>query len=159
MPDMLVKLYNLPETSELFKKLDQEGYKIKRALSADLFLIRDYIAKEFNESWAGEAFKAICAQPSGCFIATKGGELVGFACYDTTAKGFFGPTGVSKAFQGKGIGKALYLRTLAAMGEAGYAYAIVGSAGPADFYAKTSGAIPIPDCWPGEYRNLVRIEQ
>ena len=29
-----------------------------------------------------------------CFIATENGKLIGFACYDATAKGFFGPIGI-----------------------------------------------------------------
>ena len=33
----------------------------------------------------------------------------------------------------------------------GYAYAIIGSAGPEDYYAKVCGAIAIPDSKPGIY--------
>jgi len=35
--------------------------------------------------------------------------------------------------------------------ELGYAYAIIGGAGPVDFYVKTLGAIPIPGSSPGIY--------
>ena len=45
------------------------------------------------------------------------------------------------------------------MYEAGYAYAIVGSAGPVDFYVKSSGAMTIPDCTPGEYKNMVSFSK
>ena len=52
--------------------------------------------------------------------------MLGFACYDTTHKNFFGPTGVDAAKRGQGIGTALLLATLHAMREAGYMYAIIG---------------------------------
>jgi hypothetical protein len=37
------------------------------------------------------------------------------------------------------------------MKEMGYAYAIIGGVGPKEFYAKTVGAIEIPDSAPGIY--------
>ena len=37
----------------------------------------------------------------------------------------------------------------------GYGYAIIGGVGPAEFYAKTVGAIPIEGSEPGIYRGLL----
>jgi hypothetical protein len=37
----------------------------------------------------------------------------------------------------------------------GYVYAIIGHAGPIEFYQKTVGAIIIPDSDPGIYTNLL----
>jgi predicted N-acetyltransferase YhbS len=84
-------------------------------------------------------------------IALRNDKLVGFACYDVTCRGFFGPTGVLEAERGKGIGKELLLRSMFGLRELGYAYAIIGGAGPVDFFVKTLGAIPIPDSSPGIY--------
>ncbi len=53
-------------------------------------------------------------------------EILGFACYNTTAKNFFGPTHVLKSMRGKGIGKALLIASLEALKAEGYAYAIIG---------------------------------
>lgn len=156
MPDMLVKLYQQPSGEDLYRKLAEEGIRIKRAMACDLTVIRDFIEAHFGRGWADEATKAVLNQPSSCFIATMEGEVVGFAAYDATGKAFFGPTGVKETLRGRGIGKALYLRCLHAMYEAGYAYGIIGDAGPTEFYAKASGAIVIPDSWPGEYANLSR---
>ena len=39
-----------------------------------------------------------------------------------------------------------------------HAYAIIGSAGPVDFYARTLGATPIADSWPGIYRDRLKKE-
>lgn len=49
---------------------------------------------------------------------------------------FFGPTKVLESYQGKGIGKALLLRSLHALKDEGYIYAIIGGIGPARFYEK-----------------------
>lgn len=155
MPDMLVKLYNTKSCYHLIEKLEQEGIKIKRAMSADLSVIREFIESKFSKGWADEATKGILSSPSTCYIATQNGKVVGFAGYDCTAKGFFGPTGVDESMRGKGVGKALYIKCLISMYEQGYAYAIIGDAGPVDFYAKVSDAVVIPDCFPGEYKNLV----
>ena len=46
-------------------------------------------------------------------------------------------------YQGRGIGKALLLRSLHAMRDEGYQYAIIGGIGPAEFYEKCVGAVLI----------------
>lgn len=69
---------------------------------------------------------------------------MGFACYDATAPNFFGPTGVDEAARGRGIGYGLLLSVLYAQKAQGYAYAIIGGVGPAEFYEKTVGAVIIP---------------
>mgnify|MGYP002513549219 CR=1 FL=1 len=81
------------------------------------------------------------AEVSKCFIATENGKMLGFACYDSSAKGFFGPIGVAEERRGKNIGQALLVRTLNAMKEYGYGYAIIGGVSEAEqFYRKTVGA-------------------
>jgi hypothetical protein len=57
--------------------------------------------------------------------------------------------------QGRGIGKALLLACLCGLRELGYVYAIIGRAGPIDFYEKAVGAMVIPDSDPGIYTNLL----
>lgn len=158
MPDLLVKLYDIPSCEGLIGKLSTEGIQIKRAMSADLTAIRRFITNEFSLQWADEATRAILRSPSSCYIAVEKGVIVGFAAYDATAKGFFGPTGVKESMRGRGVGKALYLKCLHSMYECGYAYGIVGAAGPVGFYQKQANAMVIPDCWPGEYKNLAAVE-
>ena len=92
-------------------------------------------------------------QPVSCFVATGGGEILGFCCYETTCRNFFGPMGVSESHRGRGIGKALTLSCLQAMAHMGYAYAIIGGVGPADFYRKVAGAAEIEGSSPGIYRH------
>ena len=94
--------------------------------------------------------------PIGCWIATRGIEIVGYACYDAPAPDFFGPTRVLDSEQGHGVGTALLLRCLTAMREYGYGYAIIGSVGPVEFYQKTCNATVIPDSDPGIYKDFLR---
>jgi GNAT superfamily N-acetyltransferase len=98
-------------------------------------------------------------QPPTCFIAIQNDELIGFACHDATAKGFFGPTGVDTAARGKGVGHALLLTTLLDMYAHGYAYGVIGGAGPMEFYRRSVGAIPIEGSDPGIYRGMLPLAQ
>ncbi len=85
------------------------------------------------------------------------GRLAGFACYDATARGFFGPTGVDETHRGKGVGHALLLATLLDMHAVGYPYGVIGGAGPTGFYQRSVGAILIPDSEPGIYRGMLDL--
>jgi GNAT superfamily N-acetyltransferase len=89
--------------------------------------------------------------PPSCFIGIEKDALIGFACYDCTRKNFFGPTGVTETSRGKGVGLALLLSCLHAMRDNGYAYAIIGGVGPAEYYAKAVGATLIEGSSPGIY--------
>ncbi|HMO55107.1 MAG TPA: hypothetical protein PJ994_11425, partial [Tepidiformaceae bacterium] len=73
-----------------------------------------------------------------------------------TRPDYFGPTGVAESQRGSGIGKVLLLQCLESLAAQGYAYAIIGGVGPAEFYEKTVGATLIPGSEPGIYRNMVR---
>lgn len=156
MPDLLVKLYSLPAAGPAAEKLAAAGIEIKRAIGPERRVVTDWILAKFSKCWASEADCAFSQIPVTCFVAVKGGKPIGFACYDTTAKGFFGPIGVDKAERCGGLGKALLLRTLEAMREAGYGYAAIGWAGPVDFFKKTAGAVVIEDSEPGVYKNFLK---
>lgn len=142
--DLLVKLYDVTGDAELDRQIADKGIVVRRALAPELDTIRSWILARFSAGWASEVQVAFSRDPNACLIAVRDGKLLGFACYDAVALGFFGPTGVDEAARGLGIGKALLVRTLIAMRERGYGYAAIGWAGPVDFYAKTVGAIPIP---------------
>jgi GNAT superfamily N-acetyltransferase len=134
----------------------EQGVQIRRALGPEKHAAMEWVEKEFSRAWASECDVAMSSQPVSCFLAVKDGKIAGFACYDATLKGFFGPIGVDKTVHKKGLGKALLLRTLEAMKEAGYGYAAIGWAGPVDFFKKTAGAVAIEGSEPGVYRNLVK---
>lgn len=154
MPDMLVKLYDLP-TSPSREALAAEGIDIRRAMSPNKTAILDWVRTHFGEGWASECDMAFASHPIGCFIAVKDKQILGFGCRDATYKDFFGPTGVDPAFRGKGIGTHLLFACLEDMRNLGYAYAIIGSAGPTKFYSKTVGATAIEGSSPGIYKDLL----
>jgi len=152
MPDLLVNLLKLPA---LGTETVREFY-MRRAQPFELTPVRRFVAENFSASWADEIAIGFARQPVSVFIATIDRELAGFAAYECTRRGFFGPTGVVPAAQGKGIGKALLFASLAALREMGYVYAIIGAAGPVRFYQKTVGAIIIPDSEPGIYTDILK---
>ena len=151
MTDMLVKLYDLPE----FTPTTAPEIRIRKPLGAEKTLIVNWVRENFEEGWASEIDITFSRSPISCFIAQQDKELVGFACYDSSPLGYFGPTGVLEASQGKGIGKALLLMCLHEMKTKGYGYAIIGWAGPQEFYEKAVGALPIPDSTPGIWKDYL----
>ena len=157
MPDMLVKLYKLPDSRELYKKLESEGIRIMRPMTPNKSKVTDWIRAHFGEGWADEISAAFTRHPVSCFIAynEKEKQILGFAGYDCTYKDFFGPTGVDESQRGKGIGGALLMRCMEAMRDEGYAYAVIGSAGPTEFYKKVIGAEVIEGSVPGIYIDLI----
>jgi predicted N-acetyltransferase YhbS len=141
----------------LQKRVEAVEAIIRVALPPELHLIQSWVREHFSEYWVSEVTVAMAHQPPGCLVAIVDGQLVGFACYDATARGFFGPTGVAGSHRGKNIGLALFYHTLAAMKSHGYAYAIIGSAGPVDFYVKAVGAVPIEADGEDIYQGLLRV--
>ena len=52
--------------------------------------------------------------------------------------------GISLAYREGGIGQALLRRSLSEMQKLGYDYAVIGNAGPIEFYETACGAVVIP---------------
>ena len=155
MGDLLVRLYDLPEVASE-ARVAAAGVTIRRALPPERSFVADWVERHFHRMWASEVGVAMSQHPMTTWIAVKDGALVGFACHDATAKGFFGPTGVLETARGQGIGEALLMVTLRGMREAGYAYAVIGDPGPVEFYQKRLDALPIPKSKPGLYKGMLR---
>lgn len=156
MPDLLVKLYELPALEPYLKKVKEHGVEVRRAIAPEKHVVCEFARTHFNEGWVSEIEVGYAQTPHGVFVATKEEKCVGFACYDATCRGFFGPVGVDKAERGSGIGVALLLVTLHAMQHVGYGYAIIGAAGPVDFYRKLCGATVIEGSVPGIYKGMLK---
>jgi len=155
MGDLLVRLYDLPDIASE-AKVKAAGVTVRRALPPERHVVTAWVGKHFSPFWVSEVEAAMSHLPVTCWIAHKDNQLLGFACHDATAKGFFGPTGVDEAARGQGIGEALLLATLRGMREAGYAYAVIGGAGPVEFYQKRLDAMVIPKSEPGIYQAMLR---
>lgn len=148
MVDVVVPLYRLSSATSA-----PQGVTVRRALAYERSRVLSFVGEHFQERWASEVAVGFGGHPLGCFIAIKEGKVCGFACFDCTFRGFFGPMGVSQSERGQGIGEALLRSTLSAMAEVGYAYAIIGGVSDAlEFYQKTVGGQPIDDSDPGPYR-------
>ncbi|WP_139999321.1 MULTISPECIES: GNAT family N-acetyltransferase [Paenibacillus] len=159
MPDMLVKLYDLPDNQELLGKLKAQGIQIKRVLTADKDKVVDFVSKHFTTNWSNECECTFARLPVNCFVAVKDKQIIGFSCHDAVVKNFFGPTGVLEDYRGLGIGTALLLESLHAMRNDGYGYAIIGWVDKAlQFYQRIVGAVVIEDSFPGVYRDLITLD-
>lgn len=157
MADLLVRLYGLPHF-EAEERVAAAGIVVRRALPPERDIVLDWVRENFYPGWVGEVALGMSQMPVTVWVAVKDGKLLGFACHDTTAKGFFGPTGVAEEARHQGIGEALLIATLRGMREAGYAYAVIGDPGPVEFYRKRLDALEIPGSEPGHYKGMLRAD-
>ena len=155
MADMLVKLYDLPDSDNCLMKLSRSGITVRRAYAREKGLVLSWIEETFSAKWNSECSIAFSMHPISCFIAHRERSILGFACYECTCRNFFGPIGVNESERGKRIGEALLIKSLQAMKALGYAYAIIGGAGPEDFYKRTVGAVAIEGSTPGFYSDVM----
>lgn len=156
MPDLLVKLYELPDVRLHIDELQQKGVNIRKAMAYEKHQIIEWVEDNFGPGWASECDVAFGNSRISCFIATENNNIMGFACYDSTAKNFFGPMGVAEQARNRGIGKALLLSALDAMSHIGYAYAIIAGTESIEYYKKAVGAIEILGSSPGIYRDKLK---
>ena len=157
MKDMLVRLQELPDMQETEKKLlEKEQVVFRRPIAPEKHLITTWVREHFGDYWASEVDVAFSRQPVSCWLAQRGNDIIGFACYEATARNFFGPTGTKESERGKGIGKVLLVKSLLSLKEMGYGYAIIGGVGPEDYYKKVVDAKTIEGSEISIYENLIR---
>jgi GNAT superfamily N-acetyltransferase len=154
---MLARLYDLPDAAPMMDRIERAGLRVRRADPWDRFRLRGFIRENFQDVWAMEAERAFARTPITCYVGMQGSEIVGFAVYECTRLDYFGPTGVREDLRGSGLGAALLLACLNSMREMGYAYAIIGGVGPAEFYEKIVGATVIAGSDPGIFGSLADL--
>lgn len=154
MADLLVRLYDLPTYDH--GPVERQGVTLRRALPPERGIVCDWVETHFSRLWRSEVEVGFSHQPVDVWIAVEGNALLGFACGDVTARGFFGPTGVTETARGRGIGEALLFKTLEDLRAKGFAYAIIGDPGPVEFYKKKLDAMDIPGSRPGIYKGMLR---
>ena len=155
MVDMLVRLYALPEGAPLRRKLEEKGVLIRTCRPYEMHTVQEWIARTFSTRWVSEFTAAMSHQPVGCILATRNREVLGFACFDATMRGFIGPMGVDPSLRMGGVGKALLVTALEQMKALGYGYAVIGGTGPQEFYSRTVGATVIEGSDPGIYADIL----
>jgi predicted N-acetyltransferase YhbS len=156
MPDMLVKLYELPDVEPRLRALQARGVIIRPGMPHEKNRIVAWVRDNFGDGWASESEVGFSNRPVSCLIAIEDGRPVGFAGHECTRRDFFGPMGVLQEQRGRGIGAALLLSCLHALRALGYAYAVIGGAGPTDFYRKIAGATIIEGSEPGVYGDPLK---
>ena len=157
MPDMLVKLYDLPDAATAAARLSDTTIAIRRCLLPEKPQVLGWMLEHFP-AWAPEMEATFARMPISSFLALRDGRIIGFACTDAFCRNYFGPTAVIESERGRGVGRALLLAALHAQREQGYAYSIIGGVGPAAFYERNVGAIAIPDSAPGAYAGMLRAQ-
>ncbi|MBK5487343.1 GNAT family N-acetyltransferase [Bacillus sp. TH17] len=127
------------------------NFNVRRAVFSDFEKLARFVKDEFGEHWLKSldyGFRTY-KEELPIFIAEQEGAIIGFACYDVVRgkKGLFGPMGTAKHNRVNGVGKTLLNHCLYNMKKSGYEYAIIGQAGPIEFYERCCNArlIPIGD--------------
>jgi GNAT superfamily N-acetyltransferase len=168
----------LPPLAPRLEALAPAGVTVRRALASERHVVVEWARVHGGPGWASECEVSFARAPLGCFVAVQGASvasiasaapvgsaagyptapetLIGFACIEATAPGFFGPQAVRDDRRGRGVGAALLLAALHALAAEGHAYAIVGWASEPEFYRRVVGAVPIAGSEPGLYRGPLR---
>lgn len=137
--DMIVNLSNYETSTSMSDCI----CNVRQAVQSDLKELLQFVKCEFGERWieaVNKGFQNYKEIP--IFIAVEDEKIIGFACYDIVRgkKGLFGPMGTAKNNRVKGVGRELLHRCLSDMKKIGYEYAIIGQAGPIEFYEHTCNA-------------------
>lgn len=149
--DLLVPLYRLPAAGPA-----PDGAAVGKPIGPEHGACLAWVGAQFGPRWASEAAVALANRPLTLWLARTPAGPAGFACYDATARGLFGPIGIAPGERGRGLGRVLLLAALHDMHAAGYAYAVIGGVGPAEFFRRHVDARPIEDSEPGLYRGMLR---
>lgn len=158
MPELLVKLYDLPSLEAQFDDLEDKGIIIRHAIAPEKHIVVNWALRAFKEkAWVSEIEIAFSRQQPTCLLELKGETLVGFFCYEATYRGVGGPGGVIKAYRRKGIFMLLLFQAMHALKNLGYAYGIIGGASEATISAagKAVNAQVIANSDPGPYKGML----
>ena len=121
---------------------------VRRANLSDFKKLASFVNEEFGERWLRSIEYGFRTYKENVpiYIAEQEEVIVGFACYDVVRgkRGLFGPMGTAKQNRVKGVGRQLLHRCLHSMKQDGYEYAIIGQAGPIEFYERNCNARLIP---------------
>ncbi|MFC5466518.1 GNAT family N-acetyltransferase [Lederbergia graminis] len=121
-----------------------ESPMIRRVTQEDFQALTSFVSSNFSHDWSETIKNGFLKEQPTIYIAVDEKEIVGFAAYDVyrNKKCYFGPMGVTK--RRNRIGYQLLHHCLRDMKKIGYEYAIIGEAGPIEFYEKACNAVVIP---------------
>lgn len=156
--DMLIKLYapRLDEPVAHSFVVAAVTVVLRKPIGPEHLAVSRWVAERFGAGWASEVQVALANRPVSVWTATRQTELLGFVCFDATARGYLGPIGVADGARGQGVGAALLRACLRDMRSAGYGYAIAGSVGAPEFFRRVADATDISDSTPGLYAGQLK---
>ena len=128
---------------------------LRKPIGPEHTAVTAWVQDHFGPGWASEVQVALGNRPVSAWFAMQGGDLLGFCCYDATARGFVGPIGVVESAQRRGIGASLLRVCLADMRAAGYGYAVAGHVGAPEFFRRVAGAVEIAGSTPVLYQGVL----
>ncbi|MBU9723041.1 MULTISPECIES: GNAT family N-acetyltransferase [Bacillaceae] len=139
--DMIVSL-----RSYSFPNILLDNITFRQAEESDAIVLKNFIQKEFGDGWLASIENGFLKEDIPIFIALDNKRILGFACFDVVRnkKGLFGPMGTTRTKRLEGIGYTLLHMCLNEMKQIGYEYAVIGEAGPLEFYEKACNAVVIP---------------
>lgn len=123
---------------------------IRKVAMEDREKLLSFVESQFSKEWSDTIRGAFSSREPSLYLALDSSdEIIGFAAYDVyqNRKGYFGPMGVSLSNRIAGVGFSLLHYCLREMHEIGYEYAVIGGAGPIEFYEKACNAVVIPANW------------
>lgn len=139
--DMIVSLKDYE-----FPTISTSNINCRKAEQNDAAWLKSFVENEFGNRWISSVENGFSQENIPVFITIEDNQITGFACFDVVRnkKGLFGPMGTSLSNRVQGIGYTLLHYCLREMKEKGYEYAIIGQAGPLEFYEKACNAFIIP---------------
>jgi N-acetylglutamate synthase-like GNAT family acetyltransferase len=120
---------------------------IRKVNNNDFNKLANFVEHHFSYEWLQTIRDAFLLNEPSIYIALGNeGNIVGFAAFDVykNKKCYFGPMGISLSNRINGVGYSLLHHCLKDMKEIGYEYAVIGGAGPIEFYEKACNAVVIP---------------
>lgn len=139
--DMIVPLEDY-----VFPLIPTSHIDYRQANKDDFVSLKSFVEDEFGNRWLDSIDNGFLQDDIPIFLALDHEQIVGFACYDVVRKkkGLFGPMGTSYSNRLQGVGYSLLHLCLKEMKVKGYEYAVIGQAGPLEFYEKACNAVVIP---------------
>ena len=139
--DMEVDLKEVDlDTAATAARLAAEGIVVRRTNDADISGTSAFVLQTFSRGWQIEVEETRRFPLPPLNVAIYKEQVVGFAAYDVTGYGRFGPTGTRPDMRQRGIGGVLLKMCLQQMSDRGDSTAEIAWAGPVAFYAKEVGA-------------------
>lgn len=123
------------------QELSRAGVVVRELSRRDEAPLRAWLERTWGPNWTYEGLLALRRRVPTGVVAEQNGRIVGFAVFDSTRPGWFGPMGVEPGLQGGGVGVELCVRAFEAMARKGYTEAQIAWAGPRCFYARKLGAV------------------